>query len=396
MVVHGPYPVGEPRVARQTAAAIAAGYEVDVVAMRRTGEARCERVEGATVFRLPLAHRRGAGIVGLVKEYIGYTSLASARVAALHLRRHYDIVQIHNPPDFLVAAALLPKLLGARVLLDVHDLTPDIFAARFEGRPGATVVDRALRAVERAATGVADGVLTVHDPYRDELVTRGVPAEKVTVVMNSVDERLLPLHDDASTNGEFRIVYHGTVSPWYGVDRVVAALAQVLPRVPNAVLQIFGEGDGLDSVRRLATDLRVSDRVHISGHAHPQREVLELVRGASVGVVPNLPTRLNRFALSSKLFEYVAMGIPAVVSGLPTLRAHFAGDEVTFFTPDDERALAEALVAVAVDPAAASARADRARARYESYRWETNAARYVGLLDEMSARRSFAARESVA
>ena len=75
MVVHGPYPIGEPRVAREVAAALAAGYEVDVVAMRRSSEPSRESVDGANVVRLPLSHQRGTGLLGMVAEYVGFAAL---------------------------------------------------------------------------------------------------------------------------------------------------------------------------------------------------------------------------------------------------------------------------------------------------------------------------------
>src|SRR5215471_14634434 len=104
MVVHGPYPVGEPRVARETRAALDAEWEVDVVAMRRHGELPSETVAGADVHRLPLEHTRGAGVTRLAAEYAGFAALASARVARLARTRRYSVVQVHAPPDFLVAS----------------------------------------------------------------------------------------------------------------------------------------------------------------------------------------------------------------------------------------------------------------------------------------------------
>ena len=383
MVVHGDFPL-DPRVAREARAARDGGYEVDVVAMRRNGEPAREKVEGMRVYRLPFSHDRDAGFAGFLAEYAGFTAAATVAVARLAWKRRYDVVHVHNPPDFLVAAGLLPKLLGARLVFDVHDLSPDMFDMRFRGSKGAGVAQRVLKIVERAACRASDAVITVHEPYRGELVRRGVPPADVTVVMNSVDETLLP--PSAEPPGDsFRIVYHGTVTPHYGVDLVVEAFALVAGRLPHAALAIYGEGDLVPAVRRRAAELGVADSVEVGGGYLPQREVLDRIRGASVGVVPNRPTPLNRFALSSKLFEYVALGIPAVSADLPTLREHFDDQEVRYFRAGSAESLAEALLDVAGDPASAAVRATAAAARYEAYRWGPNAARYVALLDRLSA-----------
>jgi glycosyltransferase involved in cell wall biosynthesis len=119
----------------------------------------------------------------------------------------------------------------------------------------------------------------------------------------------------------------------------------------------------------------------MNGAYLPQAEVLRRAHGARVGVIPNLPSRLNRFALSTKLFEYVALGIPVVSAGLPTIREHFSDEEVLFFEPGDPAALAEALRQVARDPAAAAARAEAARSRYAEYRWPVHARRYLDVLE---------------
>jgi glycosyltransferase involved in cell wall biosynthesis len=384
MIVHGYFP-DEPRLASEARAAVAAGFDVDVVALRGpTDEARTEG-EGVRCFRLPVEHRRGAGLVSTVSEYVGFTARAAARSARLGLRRRYDVVQVHSPPDALVLAALVPRLLGARILLDVHDLTSDMFMMRFGQRAGARLVDRALRLFERLAGRLASALITVHEPYRRELAARGVNAEKITVVMNSLDESLLPQVAADGRDG-FRVVYHGTVTPHYGVGLIVDAAGMLRDRVDGLQVEIYGDGDAIPELRSRARELGVDDRVRIAANYLPQADVLRAVRGASAGIVPNLPTRLNRFALSTKLLEYVALGIPAVSADLPTIRAHFSDDEVMFFRAGDANALADALAEVAADPERALRRAEAARRRYEAYRWEHSAEAYIGVLEKLARR----------
>jgi glycosyltransferase involved in cell wall biosynthesis len=385
MVVHGPYPIGQPpRVVRAIGAARDAGFEVDVIATRRPDEAAREVVGGAKVVRLPIVHRRGTGRRAMLFEYGGFTLIASALLLWRTLRRRYDIVHVHNPPDFLICSALIPRLLGSRVIFDVHDLAPDMFAMRFPAETKlATVSDRVLRLVERFAGAVGDAVVTVHQPYREELVKRGFSAAKITVVMNSVDDAAIPPETPHRASGVFRIVYHGTVTPHYGLDLLIRALPSVLAAVPTARVEVFGEGDAVPDLERLAEELGVSHAVRISNSFLPHRQVLEAIAGASVGVVANRPVGLNRFALSTKLFEYCALGIPAVVADLSTLRAHFDESEVLFFKAGDESALAEALLAVAKDRALAEQRAHAAKVRLQQYSWSVSRRRYVGLLEDL-------------
>jgi glycosyltransferase involved in cell wall biosynthesis len=383
--VHGPFPVGAVRAAREARAAAAAGYEVDVICMRRPGEPKVERSDGIEIHRLPLEHERGLGLRAIAREYLSFTVLAAAKLIVLSRRRRYRVVQVHNPPDFLVLAALPAKLVfGGRLLFDVRDLAPDMFAARFETGAAARMANLVLPAVERAALVLSDEVITVHEPYARELRARGARGN-VVVVMNSVDPAVLPEPRPAvAPAGSFRVVYHGTLTPWYGVDLVLDAAGQVASELPDLLVEIYGEGDALPALRGRARRLGLDGRVRFHDRWLPQREVLSLLQSASAGVIPNRPTRLNHYALSTKLLEYVELGIPAAVAELPTLREHFTDDEVLFFAPGDPAALAEALLAIARDPAAAKARAEAARRRARAYAWDENAARYVGLLDRLA------------
>jgi glycosyltransferase involved in cell wall biosynthesis len=382
VLLHGNYPQ-DSRVQREVRVMVDLGYDVDVFAMAQNGLPARETVEGVRVFRLPVSHRHGGGLPRTVLEYLGFAGLVAWAVTRPGVRRRYDVVHVNNPPDFLVFAAMVPKLLGARVILDIHDLSPEMFHQRFDGRRGAGVAERVLRGVERLATRFADEVVTVHEPYRRELIGRGVPQRKLTVVMNTVDERVLPEPVPAAArngDGSFRVVYHGTVTPLYGVELLVDAAAQVARDLPALRLEVYGAGDAVPSVRRRADEVGMTERLVLSGDfiAHP--DMLRLVRGAAVGVIPNLPVRMNVHALPTKLFEYVTLGVPVVCADLPTIREHFTDDELLFYRAGDRAALAAALLEVAANPDAAARRAAAALERYQAaYRWTVSARRYARL-----------------
>jgi glycosyltransferase involved in cell wall biosynthesis len=392
MVVYGEYP-NDVRVARETRAALAAGFAVEVVATRGYGEPARESLGGVTVYRLPVGKHRDTGAVRFLVGYLAFTALATVHLARLALKRRPDIVQVHNPPDFLIGAGLVPRLLGGRLVLDVHDLSSDMFSMRFGDGAAARAAQRVLEGIERLACRMADAVLTVHEPYRAELARRGTDPDRILVVLNSLDETLLPSEPRPATPNPFQIVYHGTVAPHYGLEIVIDAFAQLPEWLSHATLEIIGDGIAVPQLARQAADLGVADRVELAGVALPQTEVLARIQGASVGVIPNLPTRLNRFALSTKLFEYVVLGIPVVVADLPTLQSHFSSEEVAYFRAGDAAALAGAIESVADDYASALDRAGAAIERYRAeYEWNRQARRYTRLLRLLAAGASNPAR----
>jgi glycosyltransferase involved in cell wall biosynthesis len=386
MVIHSHFPVGEPRGEREARAAVEAGYTVDVVCLRADDEPPSETVDDIRITRLPVAHARGAPTLRFLAEYVRFATRATTALMKLHRRERIDVVYVHAPPDFLVASALLPKLLGSRVVLDVHDLSPHMFNIRFGGRMSVRVGERLLRAVERFACAVSDRVVTVHDQYREELVAHGVDRAKIAVVMNTptmeaVEQASKAAASSGPTDGSFVVAYHGTVNHWYGVDLVVEAIAKLVPEVPGLSALILGEGDALGEVERIVQDLHIADRVEFSRRYLPNDVVLARVAAADCGVIPNRPSPLNRFALSSKLLEYVALGVPVAVARLETLSAHFNSDEVTFFDPDDAASLADAIRWIATHPREAREKAQRAQQRAESYSWSASRARLLEALD---------------
>ena len=393
MVVHSLYPE-DPRVRREARAAVDGGHAVDIICMRAPGQAKSETLRGVRVRRLPVQHFTGAGPRRILSEYLTFAALAALVLVPSALRRRYQVVHVHNPPDFLILAGLLPRLFGSRLILDIHDLSSHMFRSRFSGR-AARYASWLLDVVELWATRVAHVVVTVHEPYRRELIAHGVQREKLMVVMNVIEptEAGPTRHQYARRRvepGTFTVAYAGTIAPWYGVELIVDAVAIVASELSDARALILGGGDALDGVRARADAKGVASRVEFSGRWLQPNDLLQQLGLASCGVIPNLPTELNRFALSTKLFEYIELGLPAVVARLETLEAHFSDDEVTFFQPGDAASLAAALRWVATHPGAADAKAQRARDRVaREYSWAANRARYLAATagDNVRARR---------
>jgi glycosyltransferase involved in cell wall biosynthesis len=381
MVVHARYPIGEPRVQREAAAAVAAGYEVDVICLRHPGEPQRELVEGVRVHRLPVRHERRRGPVRMALEYLAFLLLATAKVAQLDAARRYPLVHVSNPPDLLVLAGLVAKLRGARVILDVHDLTPDLFEWRFGTSGGGRLARRLLLAQERLALRLADRVMTVHGSCADVLADRGSHSRQaIVIVMNTADEQLLggvERPPSSRWHDPVRVVYHGSLTELYGVHVLIGAFARGdLAR--RATLTIVGDGDQRDALVRQADRLGIRSSVRFSDGYLPISEALAAVAACDIGVVPLLGLPINRFSLPSKLFEYVALGLPVVAARTETIERHFSVDELTFFRPGDPVDLAHRLVELINDEEGPRARAERAAAR--AYSWRADRARFLELL----------------
>src|SRR5574338_242328 len=165
MIVYATYPLGETRVQREAEALLRKGYDVDVICIRLPDDLRVDNYKGVRIFRenyrFPLLGSNKTGIRGKFFNYIRFFFAAASRVTRLHLKARYDVVHVHNLPDFLVFSALIPKLMGARVILDLHDLMPEFFEGRFKSR--MPFVGKIIRWQERMSCKFADHVITVSE-----------------------------------------------------------------------------------------------------------------------------------------------------------------------------------------------------------------------------------------
>jgi glycosyltransferase involved in cell wall biosynthesis len=382
MVVYAYYPLGETRVQREAEALVEAGFEVDVVCLRRRGEPAVERSGAIEIHRLPMRLRKGT-LITQFASYLEFFVLAFGRVSALQRRRPYDSLQVHNLPDFLVFCALVPKMRGVPVILDLHDLMPEFFAGRFGTHH--RFVPQLVRWQERLSCAFADHVITVSDHWRRALVERGVPSSKVSCVMNVADRRIFaPLASSRPDRDGFRLLYHGTLHQRYGLDLAIRAVATVRHEIPDIVLTIVGMGDATPALRRLSRDLDVEGNVEIREGFLPAEELPQLISGADVGIVPYRNDVFTDGLLPTKLMEYAEMGLPSIASRTSAIEEYFSGSLVEFFDPGDPADLARAIRELYSDPGRRAELARRAGTFTTRYNWTEIGAAYVTLVQQLA------------
>lgn len=387
IVRHSFYPF-ELNVKREAEALRDAGYDVDVICLRNRGEASVEVIEGVRVHRLPVGHRRGK-ILRYLWEYNAFFALASLKLARLHAKNRYAVVQVNTMPDYLVFAALYPKLTGARVVLHLHEPVPELFGTMFPERWYTRPFLWVLERVEQSSIRFADRAITVSDQMRDNFARRGADPAKIAVVVNVPDDRYFRMElyqhlrekadatkRDERARGVFRVLTHGSIEERYGFDTIVRAVAIAKERVPGIEFRFMGGGDHLPRVLALANELGVAGRVHYLGFV-PFEQMVEEILLADVCVVAMEKNPYSVLVHTNKMFEYMALERPVVMSRLDAVAAYMPEEAALYFDSGDHTALAERLVDVAREPEKALARVRRAGALYREHRWENEKQRYL-------------------
>lgn len=377
-VAHSHYP-RDPRVRRQARALAGAGWEVHVFCLRGAGERRREEIDGIHVRRLPVDRHRGAPLAVYLAEYAAFCVLVTGLLFVGHLRRRFGVVEIANPPDFLILAALLPRLLGARVVFDVHDNSLELARSRF-GVSQASLLYRSMALWERIAFRVAHLVLSPDAGQQERLLQRGLPEDKARLVFNSADESIFDaVRETALPAPGFSVICHRTIIRRYGADLLVRAAAQVRERIPGLRIHLFGDGDFLPEIRALRSDLGLQDVVEIHGF-RPVEEIASCLGRAHACVIPTRRDEFTDLSLPTRLFEATALGVPCIVARTSTTLRYFAEDAAAFFDSGDVNELCGCLERLADDPALRSSLVKRARDAAAPLRWSVQKHRYVEML----------------
>lgn len=375
----------DPLVRRMAEAAADGGCLVDVICLRQKQEKRYEVCNGVHVYRLPMNRGFGRPLLASLFSWCWFSFLAGMVVTWLHLKHRYDVIHVHNIPDFLVFSALLPRIFGAKVILHVQDVTPELMAAKSKGR-AQKAITRLAGWQERISTAFAHHVITVGWPFEELLLQRGVRKEKLSIIINSADSKVFsPSRRKAPRLGAYQaerplvLMYHGTLAERNGLDTAVRALALALPEAPYLRLEIKGRGEHLPSLKALVQELGLSDFVNFSAPCSFEALVDFIVQG-DVGIIPYPRNGFMELVLPTKAYEFAWMHRPMIASDTPAIRSLFRPGSIALCEPANPESFARAIVDLYQHPEKQISMTINAAEDYIPYQWENMAKRYRQLL----------------
>jgi glycosyltransferase involved in cell wall biosynthesis len=384
------YYESDPRPKREAEALAQAGMAVDVICLRQDSSVQWqENVKGVNVFHVPLKRRRSGKLV-YVAQYAWFLLCAFVFLTLKNFRKRYQIVHVHNMPDFLVFSALVPKLRGAKVILDLHDPMPELMVTIFGLQENSTGV-RFLKFLEKLSIRFADQVLTVNLACKKIFSARSCVPEKIQVLLNVPDERIFKYracddYDKRDENRPFVIMYHGSIVERNGLDLAVEALRLCRKNVPEAQLHIYGaRTDFLDSVMNSVRQNGLDDAVRHLGQKE-QSEITEAIQNCDVGIIPN---RLNAFTeinTPTRIFEYLSLGKPVIAPYARGITDYFGPHDLIFFELGNTADLAKKIEFVRTNPDEVLEITRRGQAIYRTHCWSRSCNDFLGRVSELVKR----------
>ena len=384
MISHSVY-TRDNRVRRYAESLAARGDRVDVFGICQRGDTPGEQtVNGVHVFHVQRrAVKKERSKLAYLWPLLRFFLLTSIRLTRRHLQQPYDIVHVHNIPDFLVFAAWYPKLTGVPVILDIHDIVPELFASKFQA-PLTGIRRRLLLWMERASGAFADRVIIANHLWLDKYARRTGLNGRCTVFINHVDAKLFRWIPRTRQNGQKIVLYPGGLQWHQGLDIALRAFKQVVRDVPAAEFHIYGDGSAKESLVRLTNELGLNERVRFF-QPRTAHDIAAIMANADVGVVPKRADSFGDEAYSTKIMEFMAVGVPVIVSSTKVDRYYFNDSIVRFFESGNPEALATEIVAVLRNEELRKRMTAEAFNYAATHCWENRKGDYLRLVDSMCA-----------
>ena len=372
----------DARVARYAETLARMGDHVDVVSIRRKGQEIYDNINGVNVFRIQERERNEKGKLSYLTRLLRFFVSSTGFVGKRHLKLPYDLIHVHSVPDFEVFATILPKLLGAKIILDIHDIVPEFYASKFGGGR-KSLLFKALVLMEKISAGFADHVIISNHIWEKALVDRSVKREKCSTILNYPDPSIFHLRPRTESAGKIKMIYPGSLNWHQGVDIAIRAFHMIKDDVPEAEFHIYGTGGQRDALVALVDELGLQKKVFIKPFL-PLDRIVEVMAAADLGVVPKRNDPFGGEAFSTKILEFMSLGVPVLVSRTKIDTYYFNDSVVKFFTPEDVNDLANSMRSMVKDRGMRKNLAENALRFAEDFSWENRKREYLDIVDRLT------------
>ncbi len=338
---------GDNRVRRCAETLEKRGDSVDVVVLQNVDGPKNDIVNGVNI------HRIQKRVINEKSKWSYFYRLNLFLIRSFifitinHLRKGYKLIHVHSVPDYEVFAALIPKLTGVKVILDIHDIVPEFYASKF-GVHKSSLIFKSLIIIEKISIAFSDHIIIANHLWEQTLINRGVKTSKITTIINYPELSIFSKNLRNKKNSRFILMYPGSLHWHQGVDLALNAFAGIVNDFQEAEFHIYGDGPEKSSLEAKVAELGLNKRVLFKGLL-PREEMAKKMANADLGVVPKRSDSFGNEAFSTKTMEFMALGVPVLISETAVDRYYFNDDIAMFFRPGDVDDLAEKMTLIIND-----------------------------------------------
>lgn len=374
----------DTRLNQQVKALIESGIPCDIICGSDGIQLPIEKLNIATIHRVFKKPKSQVSFLMYLISTFNFFTTAFLKLLQLSFKHDYKVIIVHTLPEFLVFVTFINKILGSRIILDGRDLTVDLLSSRWRGR-NLFLLRTIAMWVENCFVFFCDEIITASNGFKRSLIARHKSLQKVTVLVNTADENIFHYMNDKNIpqiKNNARFIYHGTVSDRFGVFNAVKAMKIINEHIPNSTLTIFGFYDPAyrKKIEKYIADEKISKNIHLY-EVLPLEKIYSQILNMDLGIVPYLSDSFMNIALSTKMFEYIASGLPVVASRLKSGEELFNDSCVHYSQPGNAEDLAIKIIELCSNPELRAKKREQAyKVFYQNFTSESQSKLYLNLI----------------
>ena len=369
------------RVMRYAEALASLGDQVSVIALRKRGAAYHEVINGVNLYRIQCRTIDEKGKFTYLFRILRFLLKSFWFISCNHLKIRYDLIHVHNVPDFLVFAAFIPKIFGTKIILDIHDILPEFYASKFSSSKQGMMF-KIMKFVEKLSVAFSDHVIVSNHLWKEKIIARSAHKKKCTALINFVDQTIFYPRKRDKKRDEMIMLYPGTVNWHQGLDIAVNAFAKVKDDLPKLNFHIYGTGSHIGQIKELIDSLGLDERVII----FPPKsliEISEIIASADFGIIPKRNDQFGGEAFSTKTLEFMSCGVPIILSKTRIDNFYYNDTFVQFFEPGDINSLANSMRNIATDENLKTKLTEKSLEFVKGLNWNLKKKKYVQIVNNL-------------
>lgn len=373
----------DARVRRYAESLARNGFRVDVVCLN---EEYRPKERNISLLRYPLGRRR-YGKLWYIPEYLLFFLYCTFILSINHLIKRYKVIHINNMPDFLVFAAVIPKILGAKIILDLHDPMPELYMSKYHTDNNSQMV-RWLKWLEKISINFADDVITANPVFKELFLSRNkIADDKIKLILNCPDERIFkPSKSKKSDNKYFTLLYMGTVEERFGLDIAVNALSDLVNNIPNMrfiiIPKLEDEGKYSVELKNRIRQLKLEKYILFKSPT-PLEKLVDEINKANIGIVLARDGIFTESIVPVKLLEFIQMGIPVIATKTKALHPYFSDRQICFLKKNSAWEFSKAVLRLWANPRLGKIFAERAKDYLKNNNWENEQKKYFVIIKNL-------------
>lgn len=379
------------RVKRYAETLAARGDHVDVIALlnpnNNNQSLSHEKLNGVNLYRIQKRTYNEKNKFTYLFRLLSFFIKSICFVTAKYIKNHYKIIHVHTIPDFEVFAAIIPKLFGAKVILDIHDIVPELYLSKFKQKKDS-IIYSLLLIIEKISIAFSNKIIIANHIWEKTLISRAVDKDKCIVLMNYPDPNIFYKRENKKkVQDKFIVIYPGTLNWHQGLDIAIKAFSLIKNKNKKIELHIYGDGPEKVKLISLVHDLKLEKTVKIFNFL-PLEKIAEVISNANLGIVPKRKDSFGNEAFSTKILEFMSLGIPVLVADTKIDKYYFNDSNIVFFTSGDMKELCNKLLYIISNISKRNELIQNGLKMANSYNWDRYKHIYLNLVDKLAEKQS--------